>query len=147
MVSSSPRGSPPPGYREFLYWRITDRPRLVLAMQVLTLPLFTACAVGFFWIALRIGKLPDEFNISADYLLVLILGAFFSLILHELAHGATMQMFGAHPRFGVLWKQLIIYATSPGHAFTRSQFLAISRDHVFFGVVVEISVSHEIKRS
>jgi len=96
----------------------------MLVMQVLTLPLFAACAVGFFWIAFHFGKLPDEFSIkSALYLLALILGAFMILILHELVHGAAMQLFGAHPQYGVLWKQFVIYATSPGYAFTRSQYL------------------------
>ena len=124
MDSPSQRGSTPAGYREFLYWRLTDRSWRMVVMQVLSLPLFASSAVGFFWLAFRFGKLPDAFSFgSALYLLVLILGAFLTLIIHELVHGAAMQLFGAHPRYGVLWKQFIVYATSPGYAFTRTQYL------------------------
>ena len=127
MESISQHGSPPPDYREFLYWRLTDRPWRMVVMQALTLPIFAVCAVGFFWIALRFGKLPLEVSFGSPLnLLALILGAFLTLIVHEFVHGTAMQLFGAHPKYGVLWKQFIVYATAPGYAFTRAQYLVTS---------------------
>jgi hypothetical protein len=51
------------------------------------------------------------------------------LVIHELVHGAAMLMFGARPQFGVALIQRILpvaYCTSPGHWFTRGQFMVVS---------------------
>ncbi len=37
-----------------------------------------------------------------------------------------MKVVGAPVRFGVLYFGLMAYATAPGHAFSRSQFVAIA---------------------
>jgi hypothetical protein len=42
-----------------------------------------------------------------------------------LGHGLAMRAFSAHPRFGVLWTRLMVYATAPGHAFHRSAYIVV----------------------
>ena len=37
-----------------------------------------------------------------------------------------IRIFGAKPRYGVLWKGLMFYATAPGYAFPRNQYLIVS---------------------
>jgi hypothetical protein len=60
------------------------------------------------------------------------------VLLHEGMHGAAMRLFGAHPVFGFIPKQILFYATSPGFAYTRSQYFwvglapLISLDVLFF---------------
>lgn len=52
-----------------------------------------------------------------------------TLVIHELVHGAAMLMFGAKPQFGVAMIQRVLpvaYCTSPGHWFTRGQFMVVS---------------------
>jgi len=49
-----------------------------------------------------------------------------TFILHELIHGVAMQIFGAHPRYGVLLKHLMLYATAPGFTFRRNSYLVVS---------------------
>jgi hypothetical protein len=48
------------------------------------------------------------------------------LVIHELVHGAFMRLFGAHPKYGILWKQGMFYATCPGYPFTRTQYLIVA---------------------
>ena len=36
-----------------------------------------------------------------------------------------MRFHGARPTFGAISKGLVVYATAPGHAFRRSQYIAI----------------------
>jgi hypothetical protein len=48
---------------------------------------------------------------------------------HEMVHGAVMRLFGARPRFGVALLARVapvVYATAPGHRFTRDQYLAVT---------------------
>jgi hypothetical protein len=49
-----------------------------------------------------------------------------TIALHELAHGIAMQRFGAQPRYGALWKQAMFYATAPGYAFRRNDYVQIA---------------------
>jgi len=49
-----------------------------------------------------------------------------TFVLHELTHGVAMQTRGAHPRYGVLLKQAMLYATAPGFAFRRDSYLVVA---------------------
>ena len=51
------------------------------------------------------------------------------IVTHELIHGAAMLMFGARPTFGAALVQKVmpvVYCTSPGHLFTRGQFMVVA---------------------
>ena len=45
--------------------------------------------------------------------------------------GVVMQMFGAKPRYGVLGKQCISYATTPGYAYRRNDYLLVTLAPLF----------------
>ena len=51
---------------------------------------------------------------------------FITFVLLEWLHGITMKIFGAKPQYGIKWKQLLFYATCPGHAFHRNQYVAVA---------------------
>jgi hypothetical protein len=54
-----------------------------------------------------------------------------TIVLHELAHGIAMQVFGARPRYGVLWNYAMFYATAPGYAFHRNDYIQIALAPLF----------------
>jgi len=51
--------------------------------------------------------------------------AILTFVLHELTHGLVMQMFGAKPKYGIMW-QGMLYATSPGYAYHRNSYIVIA---------------------
>jgi hypothetical protein len=53
------------------------------------------------------------------------------LLLHELTHGVAMHMFGAKPRYGVLWKQAMFYATTLGYTYRRNDYLIVTLAPLF----------------
>jgi hypothetical protein len=57
--------------------------------------------------------------------LILIIGIIAVIVLHELAHGIAMQAYGARAKYGFILKGLMFYATSPGYAFQRNQYIII----------------------
>jgi hypothetical protein len=78
--------------------------------------------------AFGLGKIPSEgnFRIGLVAISLSIVGVVLTLVLHELTHGLTMQMFGASPKYGIIWKGLMLYATSPGYAYRRNNYVVIS---------------------
>jgi hypothetical protein len=59
-------------------------------------------------------------------------GIVVTFILHELTHGLAMQMFGARAKYGIIWKGLMLYATSPGYAYHRNNYVVISLAPIVF---------------
>lgn len=123
----APRGAGqlPEGYREVLYWKLTDSTRQLLLIQLLAVPLGAVGAAFFLWWAERVGRAtPADLAGLGDYAWLLA-GLVLTLSLHELAHGLVMRAFGARPRYGIKWELGALYATAPGHAFTRNQYLLV----------------------
>ncbi len=119
-------GQPPLGYREILYWKISEKPSRLLLMNLLSLPLLGLALVVFFGLALVFRWLPSSLSFSSIHFLALLAGLVLVLVLHELAHGIAMRIFGARPRYGVKWDKAMVYATAPGFAFPRGQYLVIA---------------------
>lgn len=119
-------GTLPNQYEQVLYWKITEKPARAIALNVAGSLLFVVFAVIFFGLAVRLGKLPATFSLGPGELALVITALCLTLLLHELTHGLAMRMFGARPRYGILWKQLMFYATSPGYAFPRHRFIIIA---------------------
>jgi len=118
-------GEIPPQYREILYWKLTEsRSRLVL-INLLALPLAGVAAPLFFWLADRVGGGGAAASSTWAEVLGLAAGVILTLALHELAHGLAMAAFGARPRYGIKWEAGALYATAPGYAFTRNQYLTV----------------------
>ena len=117
-------GTLPDGYQEVLYYRLNKPIRLVV-LQILSILLFVVFGLIFWNVAIGLGKLPSRIQIGLTGMILLVVGTLLTLFLHELTHGVMMQMFGAKPRYGVLWKQAMFYATTPGYAYRRNDYLLV----------------------
>jgi hypothetical protein len=113
----------PPGYCEVLYWRISDRRGHLLAINLLAFVMLSLFGYVFTSLVFLFGHPPAEGDID---LLPLVPGVIFLVLVHELTHGIAMRVYGAQPRYGFLWKGLMFYATAPGHAFRRNQYLVVA---------------------
>jgi hypothetical protein len=118
-------GSLPPNYREVRYWKLTGNAWNFLAINLVSVACLVAFGIFFLWFAAQFGELRES-TVGAGWIAGLVIGTVLTLVLHELTHGAAMSLFGARPKYGVLWKSLVAYATAPGHAFTRGQYLTVS---------------------
>lgn len=115
------------GYVEVLYWRITEKPWRIATLQILSIPLMFVWGILFYWLARALGEMPLRFGFSPWTFLILLVGTIAGvMVVHELAHGWTMRFFGGRPEYGVMWKQMLVYATTPGVPYTRKQFLLIT---------------------
>jgi hypothetical protein len=113
----------PAGYAEAQYWRISEKKSNLVLLQVLAIVLTLLWGLVFYLTARSLGR--TQGNVPNDTTVMFI--AFLVILpIHELIHGLTMWIFGAHPRYGVMWKELMFYATSPGYPFRRNQFLAVT---------------------
>jgi hypothetical protein len=116
----------PDGYEEVLYWTITENIKRAIFLQILSIPLCVFSGLVFFGLAFRLGELPPSLTFGLGEIGITIVTIVITIVLHELAHGLAMQRFGAHPRYGVLWKQGMFYATAPGYAFRRNDYIQIA---------------------
>lgn len=118
-------GRVPEGYREVLYWKLTESRLRLLGIYLLSIPLVLVALPVFTWLANTLGR--SSTNLPADFggNLTLLAALLITFSLHELAHGIVMQAFGATPRYGIKWEAGALYATAPGYAFTRNQYLLI----------------------
>jgi hypothetical protein len=116
----------PDGYQEILYWRITEKKSRILFMNILAIPLFIIFGLFFSALADRLGRLPSSIEFGLREVGMILLGVILTLVLHELVHGMAMQMYGANPKYGVIWKQMMLYATSPGFAYRRNNYVVVA---------------------
>ena len=72
------------------------------------------------------GKPSEIRSVDSSEKLILLFGILLVIVLHEFAHGVAMQTFGARPKYGFIWKGLMFYATAPGYAFRRNQYIVVS---------------------
>ncbi len=115
----------PENYQEVLYWKLTTNTKVLIAVNILSIPLLIIAVVLFFgWAVLWRPDASELFGGSSG--LATILGIILVLVLHELTHGLAMQRYGAKPQYGILWTGLMFYATSPGYAFRRNNYLVIA---------------------
>ena len=121
-------GTLPDNYQEVLSWKLTGKPMRVIAMNILSVFLFVIFGWIFSWLAFNLGKLPSgEIRITSLSTISLALaGVLLTMGLHELTHGLAMRMFGASPKYGFIWKGLMLYATSPGYAYRRNNYIVIA---------------------
>ena len=116
-------------FQQVLYWTVKDNPAHVSLIQLLTIPGFIVLGAGFSLLAIQIGKFPNTFRLGVTEAGIVVgailAGMVTTLVLHEWVHGLTMERYGARPQYGLLWKQLMFYATSPGFAFRRDSYILI----------------------
>ena len=118
-------GSLPDDYQEVLHWRVTEKPIRVVTAQILGVLSLDLFGVIFGSLAASLGKLKLQGEFGLGTIGLVFAGIVLTLVLHELTHGLLMQMFGAKPRYGILWKGIMLYATSPGYAYRRNNYVAI----------------------
>ncbi|HET9910492.1 MAG TPA: DUF3267 domain-containing protein [Anaerolineales bacterium] len=125
-------GSLPEDYQEVLYWRLTEQPGRVVALNIVGILLFIGFGSLFSTLAIRVGRLPSSFDFGLVELIMIVVGILLALIVHELTHGMAMQIFGAKPKYGALWKQMMFYATAPGFVFARNNYVIIALAPLIF---------------
>ncbi len=134
-------GSLPSDYKEVLSWKVTEKRSRVITLNILAVPLFIIFGVIFSSLAVSLGKLPSQVEFGLGEIVSVIAGILLTLVLHELTHGLAMRMFGARPRYGILWKGLMFYATSPGYAYRRNNYLVISlAPFIFISILVVLGM-------
>jgi hypothetical protein len=126
QISTS--GSLPEKYQEVLSWKVTGKPMRVIVLNILGILLFIIFGMIFSSMAFRLGKMPSEgnFRLGLGEMGLAVVGIVLTFVLHELTHGLAMQMFGARPKYGIIWKGLMLYATSPGYAYRRNNYVVIA---------------------
>jgi hypothetical protein len=136
-------GTLPHDYQEVLYWNVTEKPSRVLLAQALALLSFFIFGILFFAVAVFLGKLPvsGSFSLNLSEFGVAFVAIVLTLVVHELTHGMMMQLFGAKPIYGILWKGLMLYATSPGYAYQRNTYIIILlAPFIFISVVAVVGM-------
>lgn len=123
--STNRPGALPARYQEVLYWKISGKPARLVAMNLVAIVLLILAGVVFFSLAANLGQLPRNLELTPAAFLLLLAATVLVFVLHELAHGISMRIFGARPQYGVIWKMMAFYATSPGFAFRRNQYAAV----------------------
>jgi hypothetical protein len=118
-------GTLPDNYQEVLSWKLTEKPMRVIAMNILGVFLFVIFGWIFSWLAFNLGKLDGEFRISLSMIGLALAGVLLTSVLHELTHSLAMRMFGAKPKYGMMW-QGFFYVATPGYAYHRNSLVVIS---------------------
>jgi hypothetical protein len=118
-------GSLPSGYREVLYWKVTEKPIRVVTLQVLAFLCLVIFGLIFTNLEINLGKLPSHNKFGLGEISLIFVAILLTFVLHELTHGWVMQMFGGKPKYGILWKGPMLYVTSPGSAYRRNNYLVI----------------------
>mgnify|MGYP001608156931 CR=1 FL=1 len=120
-------GSLPNDYQEVLYWRVTEKRSRAIGIQILGVLSFVIFGIIFWGLAVSLGKLSaeGEFKFGLVEIGLMTAGILLTLVLHEITHGWVMQMFGAKPKYGILWKSMMLYATSPGYVYQRNNYVVI----------------------
>ena len=116
----------PAGYREAICWRISDKRWRAIVMYLVGFLSLVPWLFLFGWLGTRVGRMPQSGNLGTLEVVLIVAACLLVVVLHELAHALAMSAFGAHPRFGVLYYGLMAYATAPGHAFSRSAYVAVA---------------------
>jgi hypothetical protein len=120
-------GSLPDDYQEVLSWKVTGKPFRVIALNIIGVLFFFIFGMIFSSLAYSLGRLPEgNFGLGLGEISLAIAGIVLTFVLHELTHGLAMQMFGARPKYGIIWKGLMLYATSPGYAYRRNNYVVIA---------------------
>jgi hypothetical protein len=117
-------------YQQVLHWTVKDNRSRAIWIQTLTIPVFLLLGAAFSFLAVHLGNFPEtstlgplQFGAVLAGIGAVPAGIVTTILLHELAHGLTMRLCGAKPQYGVLWKQLMFYATSPGYGFRRNSYI------------------------
>ena len=117
-------GQVPAHYQEVVYWKLGENKKQYILINLLSSPLGLGVGIFCFWLLWWLGgNLTGSLDLRG--MLWLVGAVVLTLLLHELIHGWVMKRFGATPQYGFKAKLLALYATAPGYAFTRQQYVQI----------------------
>ena len=116
----------PVDYKEVLYWKVTQKTSRIVILNLLSIPLAIILGIIFIDFVYMYGNPPEITSGDSNNFGSFLIGILLVIVLHELAHGIAMQTFGAKPKYGIIWKGLMFYASAPGYVFQRNQHLIIS---------------------
>ena len=118
----------PNEYQEVLSWKVTGKPIRTILLNLAGLFLILVFGGLFFSIASILGKFKvvSQFRFDFGNTSLLFAACLLTLVLHELVHGLAMKIYGAKPKYGVIWKGLMFYATSPEYAYQRNKYIVIA---------------------
>ena len=94
---------------------------------ILMLPIFLVALGAYMFIATH-GETHASGSASLPQILLVVVLSVAIVCVHEGVHGIVMIAFGARPQFGLLMTKagpMGLYATAPGHRFSRRQYLLI----------------------
>ena len=124
-------GSLPNNYQEVLSWKVTGKTIRVIALNIFGLLLAIPFGLIFSSLAVSLGKM-NKLSFGLSEVSLVFIGILLTLVLHELTHGLVMQIFGAKPKYGIIWKGLMFYAASPEYAYHRNNFVVIALAPLIF---------------
>ncbi len=131
----------PDGYQEVLHWRVTEKFSRIIGLNILGVILFFISGSIFSIFAVSLGKLPSQGKYGLIEIGLALVGIVLTIVLHELIHGLFMRIYGATPRYGILWNEMMFYATSPGYAYRRNNYLVIAlAPFVFISILVVLGM-------
>ena len=116
----------PENYAEVLYWKLSHHRKLLVVLNVVGLALMGLSLPLFFaWMRLWHSE-SVSLKINIVQTGALFIAIVLTIVLHELFHGLALRVYGARPRYGVMWQQGMFYATAAGYAFRRNAYIVIA---------------------
>lgn len=119
----------PENYDEVLYWKLSQHKTLLVVLNVVGLVLMgLALPLFFAWMRLWHPQIAFVGFLEMDILQIgaLFIAIVITIVLHELFHGLALRAYGAQPKYGIMWKEMMFYATAAGRAFRRNAYIVIA---------------------
>jgi hypothetical protein len=130
----------PNDYQEVLCWKVTEKRSRVITLNILGVLLFVIFGLIFSSLAVSLGKLHG-FRFGLSEIGLAFVAILLTFVLHELTHGLFMRIFGARPKYGILWKGMMFYATSPGYTYRRNNYVVIAlAPFVFISILIVLGM-------
>ena len=116
----------PENYAEVLYWKLSHHRKLLVVLNVVGLALMgLALPLFFAWMRLWHSE-SVSLKVNILQTVVLFIAVVVTIVLHELFHGLALRIYGARPTYGVIWQEMMFYATAAGYAFRRNAYIVIA---------------------
>lgn len=116
----------PGNYDEVLYWKLSHHKTLLVVLNVVGLALMgLALPLFFAWARLWQPRI-ETLEVRILQMGAALIAVVSTIVLHELVHGLALRGYGARPKYGVLWKEGMFYATAAGYAFRRNAYIVIA---------------------
>ena len=104
----------PENYAEVLYWKLSHHKTLLVVLNVVGLALMGLALPLFFAWARLWQPIVTTLEIRILQMGATLIAVVSTIVLHELVHGLALRGYGAQPKYGVLWKEGMFYATAAG---------------------------------